>query len=498
MIISFMTFIVSTVGLIGYGINSLLKKENLPSVTFTFPVFKILFILIASSFVIFVGSMFTFGGMALLAADDEPNDAELTEKSVGKDETDNSEKIDEQAKKDAAYEEKTKREEAESDAKEQQTKDTEKKQTKDPPNKDKLKKESQRKSKKLSELKVHFIDVGQADAALVQFQDKAILIDAGNWNQNEVVGYLRQVGIDKLDIVIGSHEHADHIGQIDKVINNFPVEEVWLPGNGATSQVFERVVNAIDTKGIGYDEPRAGDSYKIGDAKIDIISPSSLTGNVNNDSIVVKLTYGAISFLFTGDAEREAESRIVNSGQNIAATVLKVGHHGSDTSTTDNFLNKVNPKIAVISVGQNSQYEHPSQSVIDRLHKKGVDLYATKSHGNIVITTDGNKYTVTTEKSGKVTAGSSKTASSGKGSSTKQSEKVTNSSSKKSPSPSGCVDINTASATELENIIHIGPARAQSIIDARPFKTVDDLTKVNGIAKGRLADIKAEGIACVK
>src|SRR5699024_3205249 len=144
-------FIVSTVGLIGYGINSLLKKENLPSVTFSFPVFKILFILIASSFVIFVGSMFTFGGMALLAADDEPNDAELTEKSVGKDETDNSEKIDEQAKKDAADEEKTKREEAESDAKAQQTKDTEKKQTKDPPNKDKLKKESQRKSKKLSE-----------------------------------------------------------------------------------------------------------------------------------------------------------------------------------------------------------------------------------------------------------------------------------------------------------------------------------------------------------
>src|SRR5699024_4771374 len=110
--------------------------------------------------------------------------------------------------------------------------------------------------------------------------------------------------------------------------------------------------------------------------------------------IVLKLTYGSVSFLFTGDAEKEAESRIVSSGQNIAATILKVGHHGSDTSTTNEFLNKVKPKVAIISVGQKGQYGHPSQTVIDRLNKKEIELYATKSHGNIIVTTDGNKYTV--------------------------------------------------------------------------------------------------------
>src|SRR5699024_5573626 len=160
-----------------------------------------------------------------------------------------------QANKDSVDEKKKRNEKAEKTKKEQPSKD--------PSKKAKQKSKDGKKSKKLSELKVHFIDVGQADAALVQFQNKAILIDAGNWNQNEVVSYLQRAGIKKLDIIIGSHEHADHIGQIDKVMNKFPVDEVWLPGNGATSQVFERVINAIDTKRIGYDEPRAGASYQI-------------------------------------------------------------------------------------------------------------------------------------------------------------------------------------------------------------------------------------------
>lgn len=491
-----MTFIVSVIGLIGYGINTFLKKQNLSKITFQFPVFKILLILFISSFVMFAGSIFTIGGIALFAADEEANSSELVDEQAGTGEIEADEKV-------AENEAKKKQEEQEAAEKSKDEKgaiDSESKEKADTPEKDKkpAKEKTEEKTKQLSELKVHFIDVGQADAALVQFQNKAILIDAGDWNKNEVVGYLRQVGIEKIDIIIGSHEHADHIGQIDKVINNFPVDEVWLPGNGANSQVFGRIMNAIDTKGIGYDEPRAGDSYQIGDAKIDILSPSSLTGNLNNDSIVMKLTYGTISFLFTGDAEREAESRIVNSGQNVSATILKVGHHGSDTSSTDNFLNKVNPKVAVISVGQSSQYGHPNQSVIDRLNKKGVDLYATKSHGNIVVTTDGNKYTISTDKTSKVTAGSSKTASATKTGSSKQSKKSNKSSSEKVSTSSNCIDINTASASELENIIHIGAARAALIIEARPFNSVDELTRVNGIASKRLVDIKAEGIACVK
>src|SRR5699024_2600916 len=349
----------------------------------------------------------------------------------------------------------------------------------------------QTKQKTYSPLRVHFIDVGQADAALIETNEQAILVDAGDWRGNEVVPYIQQQGIEELDIVIGSHEHADHIGQMDKVLNNFEVKEVWLTGNQTTSQVFERVLRTIDEKGISFDEPRAGDRYKIGDMTIDIISPYQLTGNLNNDSIVMKVTYGSISFLFTGDAEREAENRIVSSGQNIEAEILKVGHHGSDTSTTAPFLQKVNPKVAIISVGENSQYGHPNQSVIDRIKAQGIELYATKSHGNIIVTTDGNTYDVKTTRSGKVEAGSKKNQrakNSPSSSSTKQSS--TNSSS--------CVDLNNASQKDLEQIIHIGPARAEAIVEARPFNSVDDLQRISGIGSQRLADIKEEGLACVK
>src|SRR5690625_1065439 len=175
--------------------------------------------------------------------------------------------------------------------------------------KDKLieKTEEKQSNKKLSGMKVHFIDVGQADAALIQFNDRAILIDSGDWNGNQTVNYLNELGVKRLDLIVGSHPHADHIGQIDKVINEVEVDEVWMSGGTTTSQVFQRVLTAIDQNDIGYDEPRAGDSFKIGDLKIHILSPTSITGNLNDDSIVMKLTYGEISFLFTGDAETPAE-----------------------------------------------------------------------------------------------------------------------------------------------------------------------------------------------
>src|SRR5699024_1259281 len=150
---------------------------------------------------------------------------------------------------------------------------------------EKAAKKKKKEQKKLSEMQVHFIDVGQADAALIQYDDKAILIDSGDWNGNETVTYLNQLGIQKLDLVVGSHPHADHIGQIDKVIDALPVDEVWMSGGETTSNVFGRVMTAIDEKGIGYDEPRAGDNYTIGNLKIDILSPNNLTGDLNDDSI---------------------------------------------------------------------------------------------------------------------------------------------------------------------------------------------------------------------
>lgn len=462
--LSVLTLAVSSFGLVAYGINTLLKKAKLPNFPFTFPVFKILLTLVIASFIILVGSSFTAGSLGLLAADE--NDEESINTIIS----------DEEEIEEVMAEE----ENSEDEAKKKVDSEENKKTTSD--------------SETYAPLKAHFIDVGQADAALIEYEDRAILIDAGDWNKDEVVSYLRQEGIERIDLLIGSHEHADHIGQMDRVINNFPVDEVWLPGNGATSQVFERVLTAIEEHDINYDEPRAGDEYKLDNLHIDIVSPHNLTGDLNNDSIVMKLTYGAISFLFTGDAEKEAESRIVHSDKNIHATILKVGHHGSDTSTTDHFLHQVNPKVAIISVGKNSQYGHPNKSVLDRIQKQGADLYATSTHGNIIVTTDGTEYEVATNKNGTVTAGS-KRSSSQSSSRTKSGQ----SPSKKSKQlTTGCIDINKATTFELQGIIHIGEARAEQIIDQRPFKSVDELTKINGIADKRLADIKTEGKACVK
>lgn len=358
-------------------------------------------------------------------------------------------------------------------------------------------------NKQFSEMKVHFIDVGQADAALIQYDDRSILIDSGDWNGNETVNYLNELGVKKLDLIVGSHPHADHIGQIDKIINEIEVDEVWMSGGTTTSQVFQRVLTAIEQRDIGYDEPRTGDTFQIGNLKIDVLSPTSITGNLNDDSIVMKLSYGNISFLFTGDAETPAENKMVSSGQNLSSTILKVGHHGSNTSSTPAFVDKVDPKVAIISVAAKSKYNHPNKSVIDRFNKRGTDLYATKTHGTIVVSTDGISYDVSTNKSGKVVAGNAgkskkKKVSTNSQKSSSTSKKPQKESKTKGSSNNHCIDINSASEAELQSIKHIGEARAPMVIELRPFNSVDELVKVKGIAKGRLADIKEEGKACVK
>lgn len=367
-----------------------------------------------------------------------------------------------------------------------------------PKDTDKEASSSQSNDEKLGSMEVHFIDVGQADSALLQFDGYNILIDAGDWNRNEVVPYLKSKGVDKIDVMIGSHPHADHIGQMDKVLENFKVDEVWMSGGSNSSAVFKRVLDVIENNGSNYDEPRAGDVYEVGNAKIDIISPSSLTGNLNDDSIVMKVTYGDVSFLFTGDAELSAENKMVNSEKDLSADILKVGHHGSDTSTSDSFLNKVNPDVAIISVAEKSKYNHPNKSVVDRLNSKVNQLYTTKSHGNIIIKTDGKSYSITTEKKDKIIPGD---INSTKKANEKPSKSMNNSTSSSNPVKidkpiSECININTASKDELMKIKHIGSVTADKVIDARPFNSIDELTKVSGIAEKKLADIKDENFAC--
>lgn len=356
-------------------------------------------------------------------------------------------------------------------------------------------------SKQMNGMEVHFIDVGQADAALIQYDNHNILIDAGDWQGNEVVPYLKDKGVSKLDLLVGSHPHADHIGQFDKVLSEFDVEEVWMSGGTNTSQLFERVLNAIESSNASYEEPRTGDTYSIGELDIEVFSPTSITGNLNDDSIVMKLVYGDVSFLFTGDAESKAESSMANSEHNLSSTILKSGHHGSDTSNTQSFVDKVDPEVVVISAADKSKYNHPNKSVVDRFNSMEIDLYATKTHGDIVIKTDGKTYDVTTDSEGKVTPGDVD-VSNGEPSKEKKPVKTDEIINDKSSKPvDECIDINKADKDGLKEIKHIGDITADHIVEYRnnnKFDDVNDLTSIKVLGKKKVQDIKDEKLACIK
>ncbi|KPU43034.1 hydroxyacylglutathione hydrolase [Oxobacter pfennigii] len=242
------------------------------------------------------------------------------------------------------------------------------------------------------ELKVHFIDVGQADSILVRNGSSTMLIDAGNnEDSNLVVNYIRQQGISKIDYLIGTHPHEDHIGGLDAVINNFDIGTIYMPKKTSNTQTFEDVVTAIRNKDMQITTPVPGDSFKLAEADCTIFAPNgSDYEDVNDYSIVLRLDYDDTSFLFTGDAEAISESEMINKGYNLDVDVLKVGHHGSDSSTSEAFLKEVSPEYAVISVGQGNTYGHPTNEVLTRFKNAGAQIYRTDKSGTIIVTTDGD------------------------------------------------------------------------------------------------------------
>ncbi|MFC0559763.1 MBL fold metallo-hydrolase [Halalkalibacter alkalisediminis] len=328
------------------------------------------------------------------------------------------------------------------------------------------------------QLSVHFIDVGQADSTLLTYSDADqhwnILIDAGNWDSDQVIKYLHAHEITEIDLLVGTHPHADHIGQMDRILQDFQVSEIWMSGDETTSQTFERLLDAILESDVDYHEPRAGELYDLGALTLEILNPVSLTGDAHEGSVSIKVSYRNVSFLFTGDAEHQTERAMIERGHDLKATVLKLGHHGSNTSTSPDFLESVKPEIAIISAGEVNQYGHPHEEVVSRVQDAGIEIYSTSIHGTIVITTDGDDYLLKTKE-----------------------DEIPSPPDKDQSQVSDCVNINEATEAELERIIHIGTERAKSLIELRPFETLNDLVKINGIGPGRLADILSENVACM-
>jgi competence protein ComEC len=250
-------------------------------------------------------------------------------------------------------------------------------------------------------LKVTFLDVGQADCTIIQYGTSAMIIDAGgNSTATLLIAAIKKMGINKFDVAIGTHPHEDHIGGLDTVINNFNIGAIYMPKVSNNTKTFEDVLLAIQNKGLTVTTPVPGTSFTLGDSvRCTIPAPNSQSyPDLNSYSIVIKMTYNNVSFLFTGDAETDSEIEMLAKGHNLKADVLKVGHHGSTSSTSPQFLTAVSPKYAVIFVGKDNTYGHPHQETLNKLNAAEVKIYRTDLNGAIMFTVTGSNITVTTEK----------------------------------------------------------------------------------------------------
>lgn len=241
-----------------------------------------------------------------------------------------------------------------------------------------------------TDLRISYLDVGQADAILIENNGEVMLIDAGNNEDGDLlVNYFRQEGINEFKYVVGTHPHEDHIGGLDDVINNFEIRTIYIPDVITTTKTFMDVLDAIEAKNMTYKVPKIHETFTLGEAVIEVLYTGTDEKDLNNASIVLRLDFGKTSFLFTGDATKKCEEELLKSGVKIESDVLKVGHHGSRYSTTDEFLDKVNPMYAVISVGASNSYNHPESVILDKLEKNNIDIYRTDLEGTIIVTSDG-------------------------------------------------------------------------------------------------------------
>ena len=319
------------------------------------------------------------------------------------------------------------------------------------------------------QLEVHFIDVGQGAAVLLRTAEAAVLVDAGR--DGTVASYLELLEIPAIDLAIATHAHADHIGGFEFVLGTLPVERIWYNGQTHTTRTFERFIDALLASDTSYEEPIRGQQIDFADLVLTVLHPTGSAadyrGHLHDYNIVVRVEYGAFSVLLTGDAEVEAELDIIRSGLEIRSTVLKLGHHGSRTSSSLQFLQAVDPRVTVYQADFENSYGHPHPEVVVRVQDVlGAELFGTDRHGTVIITTDGLSYTVTTSLD-------------------------------LAPGVAvECIDINTATVDSLLRIVHVGETRAAELILLRPFGSVNDLERIAGLGGARVQEIVEQGLVC--
>ncbi len=323
-----------------------------------------------------------------------------------------------------------------------------------------------------SSWRIHFFNVGQGDAILIQDENFNILIDGGDRNSG-IIDELKTLAVDTLHWVIATHPHADHIAGLIDVLQTFPVINVLDPGVDHSSRIYGNYRELVNAGAISYTRGFAGWSYSFtDDFAMEVIHPDTLTQyDINNSSIVIRMQLGSTYALLTGDAEHEAENAILASGFDIDSDIIKVGHHGSKTSSSNEFIAAVSPEWGIILCGEDNKYNFPHAEALAVYQANQTSLFQSDTHGDVLLLVGDSTYEAFPEFTGIFVPDAL-------------------------PAPLR-VNINSAGIDSLTLIVNVGDVTAKRIIENRPFKSLDDLSRVKGLGLARIAAIKEQGVAMV-
>lgn len=254
-----------------------------------------------------------------------------------------------------------------------------------------------------SSFTIYYLDVGQSDCTIVVCDDETLMIDTGTFNQSYTIRTnLYMLEIDTIDYMLITHPHDDHMGSATEIMEHYKVSNILMPSlsvkNNVTYLTYTNLLNTIVEKSINPISVDRGDSFMLGSAKVEFLAPIKQDDNINNMSVVTKITYGETTFLFPGDAEDDVEKQILRNNLDVSADVLKLGHHGSNTSSSDEFISRVNPDYVIVSSGSDNNYGHPTLNNIEKLEKLSIKQYFTSVNGHITVTSDGENITIITQK----------------------------------------------------------------------------------------------------